>query len=275
MNGSVLDKIIAAKRLRVDESKRSVDIVALSRSAFELRKAAVPNRLSPALRNRSKINIIAEIKRASPSKGVINNDVDINKIAKLYEQGGAAAISVLTEEDHFRGSVDDLRDVRSEVQIPILQKDFFIDEFQIFEAAVAGADAILLIVAALPAVRLIELQKIASDLGMDTIVEVHDENELEVAIEIGANIIGVNNRDLTTFDVSLDVSRRLIQQAPTNVPLISESGISSAEQIAELRELGYSGFLVGETLMRSHDPEAKLRELTAFEADILEFSTTQ
>jgi indole-3-glycerol phosphate synthase len=275
MNETVLDKILTAKRLRIDESKRSVDIVVLSKIAFDGRKLAESNRLRSVLRNPSRINIIAEIKRASPSKGVINDALDVADIARIYERGGAAAISVLTEEDHFHGSLDDLRAVCNTVEIPVLQKDFFFDEFQIFESAAAGADAILLIVAALPPTRLLELQKVANDLGMDAIVEVHDTDELEIAFDIGAKIIGVNNRNLKNFDVSLDVSRELIIQAPKDVVMISESGISNGEQIADLRELGYAGFLIGETLMRSGDPEAKLRDLNAFQADVLEFNTTQ
>jgi indole-3-glycerol phosphate synthase len=221
------------------------------------------------------VNIIAEIKHASPSKGVINDSINVVDLATTYEIEGATAISVLTEEDFFRGSLDDLRAVRAAVDVPMLQKDFFIDEFQIFESAAAGADAILLIVAALSTEALRNLQKSANDLGMDTIVEVHNVREFEAAHEIGAKIVGVNNRNLKTFEVSLDVSRELATYAHEDMQLISESGISTPEQIAELRGLGYSGFLIRESLMRSDDPAAMLRKLGSVETDILEYSTIQ
>lgn len=275
MNETILDKIVAVKRKRIDAIRENVDFAALARSAFDRRLNASPNRLSAALEKRDNVNVIAEFKRASPSKGVINDSIDVSELAKTYQLAGAAAISVLTEEDHFRGSPEDLRAVREAVEIPVLQKDFFIDEFQIFESAAAGADAILLIVAALPIETLRSLQKSANDLGMDAIVEVHDADELEVAYEIGAKIIGVNNRDLKTFDVSLDVSREIAGLAHRDLLLISESGISNPEQIAELRNLGYSGFLIGESLMRSGDPSAMIRELCATESDVFELGTTQ
>ena len=275
MNETILDKIVAVKRKRIDALREHVDFAALARSAFDRRLNAAPNRLSAALKKRKNVSIIAEFKRASPSMGVINNVVDVADLANTYDRGGAAAISVLTEEDHFRGSLDDLRTVRSTVDIPILQKDFFIDEFQIFESAAAGADAVLLIVAALPVEILQRLQKTANDLGLDTIMEVHNADELEIANEIDAKIIGVNNRNLKTFKVSLDVSREIAGLAQRDVMLISESGISNSEQIAELRNLGYSGFLIGESLMRSGDPGRMIEDLRSIDPDVLECSTTQ
>ena len=275
MNETILDRIVAVKRKRIDAIRENVDFAALARSAFDRRRLASPNRLSAALEKRDNVNVIAEFKRASPSKGVINDSIDVSELAKAYQLAGAAAISVLTEKDHFRGSLEDLSAVREAVEIPVLQKDFFIDEIQIFESAAGGADAILLIVAALSMDTLRILQKTANDLGMDAIVEVHDADELEVAYEIGAKIIGVNNRNLKTFDVSLDVSREIAGVANRDVMLISESGISAPEQIAELRNLGYSGFLIGESLVRSGDPQAKIRELRSIESDVFELTTTQ
>jgi indole-3-glycerol phosphate synthase len=275
MTESILDKIVAVKRMRVDASKEQVSLVELATSAFERRKTAVPNRLSAALRNRESVNIIAEFKRASPSKGVINDSVDVAKLAKAYESAGAAAVSVLTDEDHFCGALGDLKTVRAAVDIPILQKDFFVDEFQIFESAALGADAILLIVGALSIEALLLLQKTADDLGVDVIVEVHDTDELEIALDIGAKIIGVNNRNLKTFDVSLDISREIAKCEPNGALLVSESGISNSMQIAELSSLGYSGFLIGESLMRSRDPGAMIRELLSTESDVFEINTTQ
>ena len=275
MTESILDKIVAVKRMRVDASKEQVSLVELATSAFERRKTAVPNRLSAALRNRESVNIIAEFKRASPSKGVINDSVDVAKLAKAYESAGAAAVSVLTDEDHFCGALGDLKTVRAAVDIPILQKDFFVDELQIFESAALGADAILLIVGALSIEALLLLQKTADDLGVDVIVEVHDTDELEIALDIGAKIIGVNNRNLKTFDVSLDISREIAKCEPNGALLVSESGISNSMQIAELSSLGYSGFLIGESLMRSRDPGSMIRELLSTESDVFEINTTQ
>ena len=275
MTETVLDKIISLKRRRIDEAKRRTDIARLTKAAFACRKDAESHRLASVLRPTNRINIIAEIKRASPSKGVINDSTDITSIANAYERGGACAVSVLTEEDHFRGSLDDLKSIRSVTDLPILQKDFFADEVQIFEAAAAGADAILLIVAALSAERIIALQKVANDLGLDVIVEVHDRDEVNIAVDVQAQIIGVNNRNLKTFEVSLDVSGELASHVPNGVLVVSESGISTAQQISELRQIGYSGFLIGESLMRDPEPESKLRELTSVDANISECSTTQ
>jgi indole-3-glycerol phosphate synthase len=189
----------------------------------------------------------------------------------MYKKGGACAISVLTEEDHFQGSLEDLKAVRAAVDLPILRKDFIIDEFQIYESAAAGADAMLLIVSALTSENLKRFQKLAQDLGLAAVVEVHDREELGVAKSIGAKIIGVNNRDLRTFDVSLDVSRELIKHAPAGVIMISESGLESCEQLTELRNVGYSAFLVGETLMRSGDPEKELKEFVTEVTENTEF----
>lgn len=262
MTGTILDTIFHDKRARVEAAKRTSDPVALRQTAHEARSSRGLHRLRDALFDRSKINIIAEFKRASPSKGVINDEVDPVNIAKQYEAGGAAAISVLTEEDHFKGSLDDLRAVRTAVDLPILRKDFILDEFQIYEAAEAGADAILLIAAMLEDDDIERLRIIAEgELGMDALVEVHTLEELERVKSTGARLIGVNNRDLKSFDVSLDVSRELIRHAPEDAVMVTESGLRTKEELQELRELGYSGFLIGETLMRTGDPVAELRRL--------------
>jgi indole-3-glycerol phosphate synthase len=175
-------------------------------------------------------------------------------------------MSVLTEEDHFNGSLGDLRSARQAVSLPILRKDFTLDEFQIYEAAEAGADAILLIVASLNRSELISLHAVADELKMDTLVEVHSAEEMEIAKSIGARLIGVNNRDLKSFDVSLDISRRLIEQAPEGATLVSESGLRNRDELLELQALGYNGFLMGETLMRSGDPAATLQGLIGITA---------
>jgi len=208
--------------------------------------------------------VICEVKRRSPSKGIIAGGLDAVEQARLYVGSGVKTISVLTEEDHFLGSMDDLRSVRRLVSIPLLCKDFVIDELQIYEAAEAGADAVLLIVAALREDELTMFKRIAEDdLGMDALVEVHTRDEMEIAKDIGADLIGVNNRDLRSFEISLDVSRDLIGHAPPGAILISESGLRTHEDLVELSRLGYAGFLIGETLMRSGSPDAALKELLA------------
>lgn len=259
MSETFLDKIISKTRERVEALKAGTDINELRDIAAHRRVDRPANSFRSALEQIDRTNIIAEIKRASPSKGMINERVNVSERARSYEQGGACAISVLTEEEFFKGSIEDLKAVRKVVKLPILRKDFTIDKFQIYEAAAAGADAVLLIVAALTSENLRQFQTLAHDLGMDALVEVHTLAELEIAASIGANLIGVNNRNLRTFDVSLDVSRELIRYRPSGALMIAESGISSREQIEELKTLGFNGFLVGESLMRS-DPKQKTLE---------------
>ncbi len=205
-------------------------------------------------------NIIAEVKRASPSKGLIAQNFDPVKIAKNYEQGGAAAISCLTDEKFFAGHLEYLAAIRENVSLPILRKDFIIDEIQIEEARAFGADAILLIVAALNPSRLKELLRKARELGLEALVEVHDAQELEVALEAGAEIIGVNNRNLKTFEVKLETSLELRKLAPPQIPFVAESGIKDASDIRRLQEADIRAALIGESLMRAKDPKEKLAE---------------
>lgn len=250
-----LTEIIAAKRKRLEAAK--------ARQPIErMRELARPaqHRLIAALHDRSRPNIIAEFKRRSPSKGLINSEVDPGPMARIYELAGAAAISVLTEEDYFEGSLDDLREVRQATSLPVLRKDFILDEYQIYESAAAGADALLLIVAALDDQTLTRLRILAEDdLGMDALVEVHSLGEFERAVASGARLIGVNNRNLRTFEVSSKTSIRVGYAAPPDVTLVSESGLIP-ELIPELQKIGYRGFLVGEVLMRSRDPAVKIRQ---------------
>jgi indole-3-glycerol phosphate synthase len=267
MKGTILKKILDARRVRVTKAKRDIDVNALTERALSVRADKQSHRLRQALSDASHMNIIAEFKRASPSKGVINDSVDAETVARSYKTGGAAAISVLTEEDYFKGSLDDLRAVRSTVDLPILRKDFIFDSFQIYEAAEAGADAILLIAAMLDDELLVELHDLADELGLDALVEVHTLHELERVINISARLIGVNNRDLRTFNVSLDVSRELIRHAPAGAVMVTESGLKTRDDLMQLHELGYSGFLIGETLMRSGDTEAELRILATEETE--------
>ena len=216
-------------------------------------------RLTSGLRDRTRPNIIAEFKRRSPSKGPIKSAADPATTAQIYESAGAAAISVLTEQDYFDGSLDDLRRVRGASRLPVLRKDFIFDEYQVYESAAAGADAFLLIAAALDDQTLMRLLEVADELGMDALVEVHTKDELDRAVAGGARLIGVNNRDLRTFGVSIATSHLLARAAPENTILISESGLTPAD-IRELRNLGYSGFLVGEVLMRAPDPAKTIRD---------------
>ncbi|HVE57801.1 MAG TPA: indole-3-glycerol phosphate synthase TrpC [Pyrinomonadaceae bacterium] len=256
-----LTEIIELKKKRLETAKANRDFEELKGAAIARRETAEHHRLRTNLQS-DQINIIAEIKRASPSKGVINDKIDVAETARSYEKGGACAISVLTEEDKFKGSLEDLRTVRNAVDLPVLRKDFIFDEFQIFEAAEAGADVILLIAAMLDDEALQKLHALAEeDLGLDALVEIHTLEELERVKKTKAKIIGVNNRDLHSFKVSLDVSRELIKHAPADALMITESGLSTREDLLELKELGFKGFLIGETLMRSGNPEEMLKLL--------------
>jgi indole-3-glycerol phosphate synthase len=235
-------------------------LVDLSRA---VRKQSQPFALRAAISTRkSELAVIAEFKRASPSQGDIRRDAEPASIARICEQNGAAAISVLTEEDYFRGSLYDLKVVKAAVAIPVLRKDFIVDEYQVFETAAAGADALLLIVAALDDEQLASLRRLAEDeLQMDALVEVHTADEMQRAVARGARLIGVNNRDLRTFAVSLGVSEECLASAPTDAILISESGLHAHADLRRLHAAGFHGFLIGEALMRADDSGRALRAL--------------
>ncbi len=262
MSETFLQKVTAETRERIAVARANGYLPKLRKRAEMAASQNESGRFRKAISRPDSINIIAEIKRASPSKGVIKTGVDAAKIAKLYAAGGAAAISVLTEPNHFDGSLSDLVSVARSVDLPILRKDFIVDEYQIIEAAAAGASAILLIVAALPVDGIRSLHQTAANFGLDVLVEVHDSREFDTAIDIEAEIIGVNNRDLHSLEVSLDTSRRVIQRRPDGVVVIAESGFTTRDEIDELRGLGYDGFLIGETLMRSPNLLETLRGLT-------------
>ena len=233
----------------------------INKKRERLRRKANPHAFLTALRTDG-INIIAEFKRRSPSKGLIRAGANPAEIARAYQAGGAVAMSVLTEEDYFAGSLDDLRQVKSAVDLPVLRKDFIFDEYQVYESAAAGADAILLIVAVLDDELLARLRRLAEDeLQMDALVEVHTSEEMKRAAGCGAKLIGVNNRDLRTFEVSLDTSLSLAREAPSEALLISESGLNNSADLQRLHGAGYRGFLIGETLMRAEDPEQALRRI--------------
>jgi indole-3-glycerol phosphate synthase len=205
--------------------------------------------------------IISEIKKASPSKGVLAENFDPPAIARLYASGGAAALSVLTDGEFFRGSMDDLRSARAATELPVLRKDFTIDDVQVIEAAAHGADAVLLIAALLDELELRRFRELAAKYQMDALVEVHDDAELDRALASGAEIVGVNNRNLHNFEVTLETSLRLAGRMPADVTRVTESGIHSSSDVHRLRDAGFHAFLVGEHLMKSPDPAAALREL--------------
>lgn len=230
----------------------------LERDAFERKSPSRP--FVEALRA-APLAIIAEIKKASPSRGVLLENFHPAFLAHAYEQGGAACLSVLTDARYFQGSLHDLEAARAAVKLPVLRKDFIVDRLQIFEAAAHGSDAILLIAATLDASELSKFRELATTLGMAALVEVHDAEELRKAIDSGAELIGVNNRNLDTFEVSLDTSLRLSYLMPSGVVRVSESGIFTRADIELLRGAGFDAFLIGESLVRSQDPAASLRAL--------------
>jgi indole-3-glycerol phosphate synthase len=252
----ILATIVEQKRLEL--AVRVADRPALEDRAE--RSVSQRRDFLTALTNRQ-LAVIAEIKKASPSRGVLAAEFDPPAIARLYEQGGAAALSVLTDEKHFQGSLRDLESARGAVRIPALRKDFTIDAYHVYQAAAYGADAILLIAAILSERQMRDFRELAEHYRMAALVEVHDEEELKPAIASGARIIGVNNRDLRTFEVSLETSLRLAEKIPAGVVRVAESGIHSSEDVQRLKSAGYQAFLVGEHLMKSGDPAGALRAL--------------
>ncbi len=256
-----LEELVAATRDAVEWRKRECP-----REELERQSAARPEGrpFSEALA-RPGTSLLAEHKRRSPSAGTIREGAGIEDIVLAYERGGAAALSILTEEAHFGGSLADLRAAREAATIPVLRKDFHIDPYQLLEARAAGADAVLIVVGSVSRTDLAELYAEARALDLDALVEVHDEEELELALEVDADILGINNRDLTDFSVDLGRTFDLLVDVPAGKTVVSESGISTREQIDELERVGVDAVLVGETLMRAPDPEAAVRELTRSE----------
>jgi indole-3-glycerol phosphate synthase len=259
---TVLERILAETRLEVERRKRERPLQEPVLLQARPPRAA-EGRLREAL-GRPGIGVIAEFKRRSPSAGALREEPDLNEIVRAYERGGAVALSVLTEQPNFGGSLEDLRLAGELCSLPRLRKDFIIDTYQLLEALEAGADAVLLIVAALEQAELASLHEAARALGLDVLVEVHDRDELERALALGARLIGINNRDLRDFSVDLERTARLMGDVPSGVSVVSESGIARAEQLERLQGLGVAAVLVGESLMRSDDPEATLRGLQAF-----------
>jgi indole-3-glycerol phosphate synthase len=254
-----LADIVAATRRKVSECCSRADLGELERQA----DLHTPRGFRAALESASESGaaVIAELKKASPSRGLIRRDFDPAKLARDLEAAGAAALSVLTDEEFFQGSLENLRIASAETRLPCLRKDFIVDEFQIIEARANRADAILLIVAALSQSELALLKREADNSELDVLCEVHDESELDRALNAGCDLIGVNSRDLRTFKVDLGTAFRLAERMPENVLAVAESGIESGVDIAQLRSAGYGAFLVGETLMRADKPGEALKSL--------------
>ena len=254
---TILDRIVDARRESVAHRKRVLPDVALKLAA---EKNEPPRDFAGAL-SRDGFNVIAELKKASPSKGLLREDYAPAELAAKLAGAGAAALSVLTEEEFFLGSLGDLKAAKKAVEIPILRKDFIIDPWQVWEARAAGADAFLLITAILSDGALGELLELGRSLGMEPLVEVHSREELGRAVAASARIIGVNNRDLRDFNVRIETSLELIEEIPDSCVAVSESGLKTHEDLTRLRRAGFDAFLVGEHLMREADPAAPLREL--------------
>ena len=257
---NVLKEIVRIKKVRVADAKKSLPLTSLKNMINSQYK---PLNFAGALMG-SEVRVIAEIKRASPSKGLFDENIDAKSLASIYADNGAAAISVLTNEDHFSGSIEDLEDTRSITYpkgIPVLRKEFIFDPYQIYEAKAFGADAILLIVAMLDKNQIIEFMDLASDLWLQCLIEIHEESELEVAIECNADIIGINNRDLHTFKTDLVNTEHLAPLVPSGKVVVSESGISTKEDVTRMYRAGAGAILVGESLVNSGNPAQALRGL--------------
>ena len=260
LEGTILERIVRAKLRELADASRRLPAGSLE-SVLDRAPGIRPFR-SALIRKTPAV--IAEIKKASPSAGLIRKDFDPEKIAGEYRDSGAAALSVITEVHHFHGGLEILARLRWKSKLPLLRKDFIIDPYQILEARHAGADAVLLIAALLNSATLERMRREAERYGMEALIEVHNEMELQSALDAGATLIGVNNRDLRSFEVSLDVSLNLARMLPKDVVAVAESGIKTADDVRRLSDAGYRGFLVGESLMRSPSPGAALTQLLKF-----------
>ena len=256
MTGSTyLDTILAFHRSRAENDLRSLN------ELLELVPEVSSRGFSDRLTQESRLSVIAEVKRQSPSKGILKADLDPSSLAQEYEASGAACISVLTDTEHFSGSEADLRLVRNAIDLPILRKDFTVDPRDICDAKIMGADCVLLIVSALERSELIELHELAIDLGMDALVETHDEREIEIALGIGAKLIGVNQRDLKTFQVDQTRAIRVAEEIPQGIVKVAESGIKNPKDAKALADVGYDAVLIGEALVISENPRQIIKEL--------------
>jgi indole-3-glycerol phosphate synthase len=256
---NVLERIVQSTREELERRRRATPLNQLE-AALDQRPESRP--FGEALA-RPGLSVIAEHKRRSPSAGVIREGATVQEIVQAYERGGAAALSIITEGGHFGGSLQDLRDAIAATELPVLRKDFVLDPYQLYESAAAGADAIILIVAVLDHDDLYELYREARGLDLDVLVEVHDEHELERALDVDADILGINNRDLADFSVDIERTYELLSDVPAGKTVVSESGYTSREQLEDLDRVGVDAVLIGETLMRARDVEAACRGLAA------------
>lgn len=255
----LLETVVAATRRMIEVRAEREPLLVLEQRAAEVSVRSGVFRNALTLQDR--VNVIVECKRRSPSRGVLRADYDPAAIARQYEIAGAAALSVLTEPTFFDGAPEHLTAVRAATNLPVLRKDFIVDPYQIFEARAIGADAILLIVAALKSSELRRLHVIARDMGLDVLVEVHDASELETALKVGATIVGVNNRNLRTLEVGTDTSQQMIDRIPSEVVAVAESGLRSGDEVLRLRQAGYSAFLIGEHLISQPNPGTALSKI--------------
>ncbi len=257
----ILTKIIEEKRREVESSKTRISRKELLSGANKLKSSRRPDFFKHAIERPHRINLIAEVKKASPSAGVIREDFDPVKIAMTYKANGASAISVLTDEKFFRGKLSHLEDIKKKVSLPLLRKDFIIDEYQIYESITAEADAALLIVDLLSVEELKRFIGIGREFNMDFLAEVHSEEDVKKAVDSGCGIIGINNRDLHTFKVDINTTPRLLKVIPKGKTIVSESGIHAKESISYLKSIGINAVLIGEAFMRSPDIAGKMKEL--------------
>lgn len=258
---TILDRIVATKTEEISAAKKRRDLSVLRAMAEQ---SPAPRDFLGALRGHDRVRLIAEVKKASPSKGLIRKDFSPLCIAKAYEAAGAAAISVLTDEPFFQGRLDYLTSIRDAIHLPVLRKDFILDEYQVYEARVAGADAVLLIAECLEQSKLVELYSLINQLGMTALIELYDPNNLQRVIDTGTPLIGVNNRDLHTFALDLSHVVRLKQSMPKGVTVVAESGIFTPDDVRFISEAGIHAMLVGESLMRQEDVESAARTLLAY-----------
>lgn len=254
----ILDKIVAYKKMKVEEEKK---ITSFDSLISQIEKCETTRNFEQSINTQNELSIIAEVKKASPSKGIIRKDFDPLSIAEIYDKNGVSAISVLTEDKFFLGKNQYLSDIRTITYVPVLRKDFIIDPYQIYQSKVLGADAILLIAAILTKKQLVSFHRIAEEIGLQCLVEVHGKFELETALDTDADIIGINNRNLKTFETALETTEKLIQFIPKDKTVISESGIKNKTDMKFLKDLGVGGVLIGEAFMRTKSIDEKLREL--------------
>lgn len=257
---SILEKIVATKRKEIDNAKNCISIDSLR---DQLDEAPAVRDFLGAIESDDNVSLIAEVKKASPSKGVIRDDFEPISIAKTYELSGATCVSVLTDENYFQGHLKYLKDIRRHVEIPILRKDFVVDAYQVYEARAAGADAVLLIAECLTAEDLKSLHETIVDLNMTPLVELYDPENLNAVLDTGARLIGINNRDLRTFETDLEHCMRLREQIPSDVLVVAESGILTANDVARIKRAKLNAMLVGESLMRQEDIGNAVQSLLA------------